>query len=278
MKGEHQMGILTGKNAIVTGAARGLGREYALRLASLGADVGIIDINLKSFQEYKAEEDLLTADTVMDEIRALGVKSEGATADISDREQVFAAVEEIAGKMGDISILVCNAGGGMGPMDGNKASQLNWDQFHAVVARNFFGTVYSCNAVAPMMKKNKYGKIVTVASVGGLTANSDGSYAHYASSKAAIIQYTKLLAQELGPYNITCNVVAPGFISTARLVAGYKSVGEDKFTRNIAMGRFGTTTDCANAVEFLATDQSSYVSGAVLEVTGGTVGRIMMNQ
>jgi 3-oxoacyl-[acyl-carrier protein] reductase len=272
------MGKLTGKNAIVTGAARGLGRAYALRLASLGANVGVIDINLKSFEEYQAEKALLTADTVMDEIRALGVRSEGATADIRDREQVFAAVKEISGKLGDISIVVCNAGGGMGPMDGNKASQLNWEQFHAVVERNFFGTVYTCNAVAPMMKKNRYGKIVTVASIGGLAANSDGSYTHYASSKTAIIQYTKMLAQELGPYNVTCNVVAPGFISTARLVAGYRSVGEEKFTRNIAMGRFGTTEECANAVEFLTTDLSSYVSGAVLEVTGGTVGRILMNQ
>lgn len=272
------MGILSGKNAIVTGAARGLGREYALKLASLGANVGIIDINLKSFEEFAAEEKLLTADTVMDEVSALGVKSVGAVADIGDREQVFSAFEEISGKLGDISILVCNAGGGMGPMDGNKASQLNWDHFHAVVSRNFFGTVYSCNAVAPMMKKNNYGKIVTVASVGGLCANSDGSYAHYASSKAAVIQYTKLLAQELGPYNITCNVLAPGFISTARLVAGYQTVGEEKFTRNIAMGRFGTPEDCASAVEFLTTDQSAYMSGAVLELTGGTVGRILMNQ
>jgi len=132
--------------------------------------------------------------------------------------------------------------------------------------------------VAPMMKKNNYGKIVNIASVGGLAANSDGSYTHYASSKAAIIHYTKLLAQELGPYNITCNVLAPGFISTARLMAGYKAVGEEKFTRNIAMGRFGTPEECANAVEFLATDMSSYMSGTVLELTGGTVGRILMNQ
>lgn len=272
------MGKLTGKNVIVTGAARGLGREYALRLASLGANVGVIDINLKSFEEYAAEKALLTAGTVMDEIKALGVKSAGAEADIGNKDQVFAAVKKIAKELGDISIVVCNAGGGMGPMDGNKASELNWDQFHAVVDRNFFGTVYTCNAVAPMMKKLGYGKIVNVASVGGLCANSDGSYAHYASSKAAIIHYTKLLAQDLGKYNITCNVVAPGFISTARLVAGYKTVGEEKFTRNIAMGRFGTTEDCANAVEFLTTDLSSYVSGTVLEVTGGTVGRILMNQ
>ncbi|MCL1829591.1 MAG: SDR family oxidoreductase [Oscillospiraceae bacterium] len=271
------MVTLKGQNAIVTGAARGLGREYALRLASLGANVGVIDIDLKSFEEFEAEKKLLTADTVTDEISALGVRSAGAVADIGNREQVYAAVEDISEKLGDISILICNAGGGMGPMDGNKASQMNWEQFHAVTARNYFGTVYTCNAVAPMMKKNGYGKIVNVASVGGLTAGSDGSYAHYAAAKAAVIHYTKLLAQELGPYNITCNVIAPGFISTARLVEGYKTAGEEKFTRNIAMGRFGTPEDCAKAVEFLTTDMSSYVSGAVLEVTGGTVGRILMN-
>jgi 3-oxoacyl-[acyl-carrier protein] reductase len=272
------MGKLTGKNAIVTGAARGLGREYALRLASLGANVGVIDINLKSFEEFKAEKDLLKADTVMDEIRALGVKSVGAIADIGNREQVFAAVEKIAKELGDISILVCNAGGGIGPTNGNKASELVWEQYHGVIDRNLHGTVYTCNAVAPMMKKLGYGKIVNVASVAGLAANSDGSYAHYSTAKAGIIQFSKLLAQDLGPYNVTCNVIAPGFIATGRLKEAYKKIGEQRFLRNVALGRFGIPEDCANVVEFLTTDLSSYVSGAVVEVTGGTIGRILMNQ
>ncbi|MDC7124808.1 MAG: SDR family NAD(P)-dependent oxidoreductase [Spirochaetales bacterium] len=271
------MGKLTGKTALITGAARGLGRDYALHLAKLGANVGVIDINLESFKEFKGESDLMTAANVMEEIEALGVKSAGAIADIGNREQVEAAVNEIAAKIGDIDILVTNAGGGMGAPDGNKASQLNWEHYHAVIDRNLHGTVYTCNAVAPMMKKNGAGKIITVASVGGLMANSDGSYAHYATAKAGIIHYTHYLAQEMGAYNVNVNCIAPGFIATGRLLEQYKQAGEDTFLSRIAIKRFGTPKDCSGVIEFLSTDLSDYVTGAVIEVTGGVVGRMRVD-
>lgn len=269
---------LDGKVALVTGAARGLGRAYALRLAQLGADVGVIDIDLKSYEAFEGEKKLMTAGTTMDEIRNMGRKSCGAEADITKREEVYAAVEKIEKELGPIDILVCNAGGGMGAPDGNKAAELNWEQFYGVTERNYYGTVYTCNAVVPGMKKRGYGKVINVISVGGLIANSDGSYAHYGSAKAAIRQYTMSLAQECGRYNVTCNCIAPGFIATGRLVENYKKAGEGTFLRNVAMKRFGTPEDCANVVEFLATDLSSYVNGAVIEVTGGTVGRMIMNE
>ena len=268
------MGKLTGKTAIVTGAARGLGRVYALHLAKLGANVGAIDINLRSFQEFQAEADQLTADTVVEELQALGVKAVGAEADISNQEQVFAAVKKISDELGDVSILICNAGGGMGPLTEGKASQMDLDIYQKVVARNMHGTVYTVTAVAPMMKKNRTGKIVTVASVGGQMTNFDGTYAHYGISKAAIIHYTKLLANELGPYGINANCIAPGFISTARLKTGFKAAGEEKFLRNISLQRFGTPEDCAYGIEFLTTDMSDYVTGHVLEVNGGTNNKV----
>lgn len=269
---------LDGKVALVTGAARGLGRAYALRLAELGANVGVIDIDLKSYQQFEGEAKLLTAETTMDECRALGVKSAGAEADITNRDQVYAAVAKIEAELGPIDILVANAGGGMGAPDGNKASEINWEQFYAVTERNYYGTVYTCNAVVPGMKERGYGKVINVVSVGGLVANSDGSYSHYACSKAAIAHYTRLLAQDAGRYNVTVNAIAPGWIVTGRLAEMYKKAGEGSFLRNVAMKRFGTVEDCANVVEFLATDLSSYVNGVVLEVTGGAVGRVIMNE
>ena len=269
---------LDGKTALVTGAARGLGRAYAIRLAELGANVGVIDIDLKSYQAFEGEAKLMTAETTMDEVRALGVKSAGAEADITNREQVFAAVKKIEEELGPIDIVVCNAGGGMGAPDGNKAAEMNWEQFYAVTERNYYGTVYTCNAVVPGMMERGYGKVINVISVGGLVANSDGSYAHYASAKAAIKHYTMLLAQQAGRHNVTVNAIAPGFIATGRLVENYKKAGEGTFLRNVAMKRFGTVEDCANVIEFLATDLSSYVNGAVIEVTGGTVGRMIMNE
>lgn len=271
------MGKLTGKVALVTGAARGLGRDYALHLASLGADVGVIDINFESFKDYEGEARLLTADNVIEELKAKGVRAAGATADITDRVQVFAAVEEIAAELGDISIAVTNAGGGMGPADGNKASSLDWDMYHAVIDRNLHGTVYTVNAVAPMMKKNRYGKIVTIASVGGIVTNSDGSYAHYAMAKAAVIHYTHYLAAELGQYNINANCLAPGYMATGRLIKQYQEAGEETFLSRSSIKRFGTPEDCSKALEFLVTDQSDFVTGQVLEVSGGVSGRVRVD-
>lgn len=268
------MNKLSGQTVLITGAARGLGRAYALHLAKLGANIGVIDISLKSFEEFKAEADLLTADTVIDELKALGVKAAGAEADISNEDQVFAAVKKISDELGDISIVICNAGGGMGPLTEGKASQMDLDIFRKVVERNFYGTVYTVSAVAPMMKKNRYGKIVTVGSVGGQMANFDGTYAHYSSSKAAIIHYTRLLSNELGPYGINVNCLAPGYIETARLKDGFEKAGSNKFLRNVSLGRFGTAQDCANAIEFLVSDMSDYVTGTVLEVNGGTNNKV----
>lgn len=271
------MGKLSGQVALVTGAARGLGRVIALHLAKMGADVGVIDINFESFKDFAGEAVLLTAANVLEEIHAIGQKSAGALADIGNREQVFCAVNEIAAQLGDISIVICNAGGGMGAPDGNKASQMNWEHYHAVIDRNLHGTVYTCNAVVPMMKKNKYGKIVTMASVGGLMANSNGAYAHYGISKAAIIHYTRYLAQELGPCGINTNCIAPGFMATGRLLAQYQMAGEDTFLSRTALKRFGTPDDVAKGIEYLVTDQSAYVNGHVLEVSGGVSGRMRVD-
>lgn len=268
------MGKLSGQTALITGAARGLGRTYALHLAKLGANIGVIDISLRSFQEFQAEADQLTAATVVEEIQALGVKAVGAEADIANREQVFAAVKKISGELGEVSILICNAGGGLGPLTEGKASQMDLDIYQQVVARNMHGTVYTVTAVAPMMKKNQAGKIVTVASVGGQMASFDGTYAHYSMSKAAIIHYTRLLAHELGPYGINVNCIAPGYIGTARLKKGFAATGEDKFLRNVSLQRFGTPEDCAYGIEFLTTNMSDYVTGHVLEVNGGTNNKV----
>ncbi len=269
---------LIGKTALITGASRGLGRAYAIRLAELGANVAVTARNLHSYLDYEAEAALMTADTTVDECLALGVQAIGIEADFTKKEAVFSAIETIEKKFGSIDICVCNAGGGVGAPSGNKAGSLNWNDFYAVMEKNLYSTVYTCNAVVLGMKERCYGKIINVISVGGLLANSDGSYSHYATAKAAIAHYTRSLAQECGPYNITVNALAPGFIKTGRLEKNFKQAGEKSFLRNVAMKRFGTLEDCANAIEFLSTDLSSYVTGTVLDVTGGIVGRMIMNE
>lgn len=271
------MGKLSGKNVLITGAARGLGRSYALHLAGLGANVGIIDINLKSYEDFEAEKELLTAETVMDEVRALGVKSAGAVADVSDFEQVQRACDAIVAELGPIDILVCNAGGGTGAMTANAASEIDLEQYHIVMERNMSGTIHTVKAIAPSMKERKTGKIITVTSHVGQAATSSGTYSHYSIAKAGILHYTRLLAQELGPYNITVNAISPGFIATGRMAQGFKAAGEEKFLDALALKRFGTPEECAKVVEFLATDLSDYVTGTCVEVTGGSVGRLTLD-
>lgn len=270
------MGKLTGQVAYVTGASRGIGRGLALRLASLGADVAITARNLDSFKKYPEEEALLTADSVEEEIRRFGVRALGVAADVGDREQIFAAVDQIQKELGDISILVCCAGGGLGTADQNKATEMIWEHYDGVMNNNLHGVVNTVNAVAPMMKKNCRGKIVTIASVGGIGFNNDGSYAHYGVAKAGIIHYTKYVAQEMGTYGVTANCVAPGYIATGRLNKNYNATPDSaaRYLNRCAIRRFGTIEDVANAVEFMVTDASDYVTGQCLEVSGGVCGAI----
>jgi 3-oxoacyl-[acyl-carrier protein] reductase len=159
------MGKLDGKIAVVTGAARGLGRAYAKRLAGLGANVAVADLNLRSYEEFEAEGKDMTADTTVAEIEVAGGTALGLEVDVRDREAVEAMTARVIQEWDRVDVLVANAGGGRGrPMD-TKASTLDPALLQLVTEMNLFGTVYSCNAVAPIMKEQRSGKIVTVSSV-----------------------------------------------------------------------------------------------------------------
>src|ERR1700746_2920716 len=180
------MAKLDGKVAIVTGAARGLGRAYAKRLAGVGPKAPVTDLNLRSYEEFEAEAKDMTADSTVAEIEALGGTAMGIEVDVRDHRAVEAMVGSVVQEWGKVDVLVANAGGGRGrPMD-TKASSLDPALLQLVTEMNLFGTVYSCNAVAPIMKEQRYGKIITVSSVAGVAPSADGGYAHYGAAKAAI--------------------------------------------------------------------------------------------
>jgi 3-oxoacyl-[acyl-carrier protein] reductase len=269
---------LTGKVALVTGGARGLGRGYALRLARLGANVAIIDRNLNAASVYAFERDAMTAPTVMAECEAMGVAALGIEADVSDRARTTAAVAAVLHRFGRLDIAVCNAGGGTVVFaderparglanDGEDVvtsgtpSDCSQDMLMRVLDINLMATMYTCMAVAPQMKRQRAGKIITVASTAGVDAG--GGYHPYGTAKAAIIHYTRALAQELGAFNITVNAIAPGIIRTGRL--GDRA----HLSGRIALRREGTIEDCAKVVEFLATDLSDYVTGRTILIDGG---------
>ena len=261
---------LKGKTALVTGAARALGRAYALRLATLGADVVINDINLESAEEFGEE---LTADSVTAEVEAIGVRSLGIECSVADRDAVFAMVDEILKKFGRLDILINNAGGLAGEVFESFASSVPEADLRATLDRNLMGTIYCSQAASGPMKEQGWGRIINVASQAGLQSQPGGVYASYGAAKAAIIRYTSYLAQELGPYNINVNCIAPGHIRTARLwenVFKHDAIRENILAQ-IPLGRLGTEEDCAKVVEFLCTDQSDYITGQTISICGGAI-------
>jgi 3-oxoacyl-[acyl-carrier protein] reductase len=264
------MGKLDGQVAIVTGAGRGLGRSYALHLARLGARVAVCDVDLHSYAEFDAEAAAMTADSTVHEIQADGGEALGFELDVSDRDAVFAMVEDVRGTWGRVDVLVANAGGGRGRPADTTASKVPPELFDLVLKMNLYGTYHCCSAVAPIMREQRSGRIVTVASYAGKVAGVGGGYAHYGTAKAAIAHYTRNLAQELGPFGINVNCIAPGVIATARivkLVGG--STGSNSAADDIALRRYGSPEECARVIEFLATDLSDYVTGALIPIDGG---------
>jgi len=267
---------LAGKVALVTGGARGLGRGYALRLAGLGADIILIDRNLQGAEVYEMERAQLTAPTVMAECEALGVRAMGLEVDLTDRAAAEQAVADGVDRFGRLDIAVCNAGGGIVTFaderdaDANDTADLMTtgtaddcpeDMLTRVLDLNIKTCMYTCMAVAPHMKRQGAGKIVTVSSTAGVHAQ--GGYFPYGTAKATIIHYTRALAQELGPFNINVNAIAPGIIRTGRF--GDRSHLAD----TIALRREGTVEDCAKVVEFLTTDLSDFVTGRTIVIDGG---------
>ena len=263
---------LTGKVALVTGGGRGLGRAYVLRLAGLGADVVVNDINLESAHEFNEE---LTAPTVMDEVRAQGVRSLGIQADVTRKDQVEAMVEQIVRELGRIDILVNNAGGALTPFERGFASTMPEEDLRFIMDVNLMSTIFCCQAVAPHMKAQRSGKIVNVSSQAGLRGNNTGAIAHYCVAKAGIAEYTRLLAGELGPANVNVNAIAPGVVVTSRAMVqfgrGVDPVKTAEQEQSIPLRRLGVPEDCARVVEFLCTDLSDYVTGQVIPVDGGMV-------
>ena len=245
------MKLLAGKTALITGAARGIGKAIALKFAAEGANIAFTDLVID--ENGKATED---------EITALGVKAKGYASNAADFAQTEDVVKLVKEEFGSVDILVNNAGI---TKDGLmlRMSEAQWDAVIAVNLKSAFNFIHAC---IPVMMRQRGGSIINMASVVGVHGNA--GQANYAASKAGLIALAKSVGQEMGPKGIRANAIAPGFIDTAMTQQLSDKVREE-WVSKIPLRRGGTVDDIANCAVFLASDMSSYISGQVIQVDGG---------
>ena len=245
------MGLLEGKVALITGAARGIGKEIALKFAAEGADVAITDLVIN--------ED---AQKTVAEIEAFGHKVKAYASNAANFEETHTVVDQIVADFGKVDILVNNAGI---TKDGLmlKMTEGQWD---AVIAVNLKSAFNFIHALTPVMMRQRGGSIINMSSVVGVHGNA--SQCNYAASKAGLIALAKSISQEMGRRGIRANAIAPGFIDTPMTQALPEEIRKE-WIEKIPLRRGGTVEDIANVATFLACDLSSYVSGQVIQVDGG---------
>ncbi len=242
------MGLLEGKTALITGAARGIGKAIALKYASEGCNIAFTDLEINLDTEK--------------EIAALGVKAKSYASNAADFAQTEEVVKAVKEEFGSIDILVNNAGI---TKDGLmlRMTEQQWDAVIAVNLKSAFNFIHAC---IPVMMRQRGGSIINMASVVGVHGNA--GQANYAASKAGLIALAKSIAQEMGPKGIRANAIAPGFIETA-MTAQLPDEVREQWKQKIPLRRGGQVEDIANVATFLASDLSSYVSGQVIQVDGG---------
>ncbi|KAK0387516.1 hypothetical protein NLU13_3762 [Sarocladium strictum] len=261
-------GLLAGKKAIVTGGAGGMGLAHVRHLARLGADVAIFDIDLNVAKRWGEE---LSAPTVAEEIRGLGVDCIAIQVDLTSATATQAAIEQVVSKWSTIDVMVNNAGGAVAPYDTSTATQTSDEDVHRIVNLNLLTTVNCCRAVTPHLRRPG-ASIINIGTINADIEAPGGKLALYAATKAGVARYTRSLAVELGPDGIRANTLAPGYIVTARIRAQEKlrpGLTTDALTSKIPMRRVGEPEDVSRVVEFLAGPLSEYVTGNNIRVGGG---------
>ncbi len=244
------MDLLKNKTALVTGAARGIGRQIALVFAREGANVAFTDLQL--------DENMIVLEK---ELKAMGVNAKAYASDASDLADTEAVVEEIIKEFGKIDILVNNAG----ITRDNLLMRMDEEAWDLVIKVNLKSVFNFTKAAQKVMLKQRSGSIINMSSVVGVSGNA--GQANYSASKAGIIGFTKSVAKELGSRNVRCNAIAPGFIITD-MTSKLPEEVRNEWIKNIPLKRGGTPEDVANVCVFLASDLSAYVSGQVINVCG----------
>ena len=242
---------LSGKVAIVTGGGRGIGREIALKLAEVGADVVINDVG-----------NMTPAEKVVEDIKTMGRNSIAVMADVSSSEEIGTLVKTVIETYGRVDILVNNAGIARDQL----AVRMSDDEWDSVLNVNLKGVFVCTRAVLRQMIKQRSGRIINIASIVGIIGNS--GQVNYSAAKAGIIGLTRTIAKEVGSRQITVNAIAPGFIDT-EMTQNLAEDWREGLKKQIPLGYIGSPRDVAETVAFLASDEARYITGQVLSVDGG---------
>jgi NAD(P)-dependent dehydrogenase (short-subunit alcohol dehydrogenase family) len=261
-------GDLKGKVALVTGSGRGLGRAIAERLARAGADVAIHDISNEAPAEFGEAKDL--AEVAKQIADKYGVKTIGVTGNIADEQQVRAMVEKIEGALGQVGVLVNNAGGDIAARGGkpkpNDSLNIPLEDVRAMFDRNLIGTMIVTRAIVPAMVKRQAGAVVFIGSDSAHMGCTDG--VAYAVAKAGVIHFCRCLALELRPLGVRANVVSPGPTKTARFLVT-RPIDQQMTTEGVTLDRYANPREIADAVAFLSGSEAGFITGQVLRVDGG---------
>lgn len=239
------------KNALVTGASRGIGRSIAIQLAEEGYNVAV---------NYAGNRE--KAEAVVEEVKAIGVESLAIQANVANGDEVKAMIKEVVNQFGTVDVLVNNAG----ITRDNLLMRMKESEWDDVIDTNLKGVFNCIQKVTPQMLRQKSGSIINLSSVVGAVGNP--GQANYVATKAGVIGLTKSAAKELASRNITVNAVAPGFI-VSDMTDALSDDLKDQMLQQIPLARFGEDTDIANTVAFLASDKAKYITGQTIHVNGG---------
>lgn len=261
--------MLSGQVALVTGAGRGLGRAFAEHLASLGCAVGVHGMREAGPAEYGE------GTTLTDTAREIGQQHDTRTmrvlGDLTRVDDVERVVQEVTSGLGEIDILIHSAGGDIAAAGGkpnpNDGVMIKEIDVRAVLDRNLLSTIFTCQQVARRMMPRKTGRIVTISSIAAFRGNANSAI--YSTAKMAVVEYTRCLAEQLRPYNVTVNSLAPGDTRTGRFL-GTRHVPEERLVTDGTLDRIGLVDEVSRVVEFFAGPLGAFVTGQVLRVDGGS--------
>lgn len=257
---------LQGIRAIVTGAGRGIGRAVAIRMAQEGADIAVVDIDLASGRNVPGEIDEPTTAA----ITALGRQALGIEADLTDPAAASRVIDKVVDAWGGVDVIANIAGGAITPFARSSASAIPIEDIRHLFDVNLMSAIYMCQAAVPVLQESSQPSIINTTSLSATVAHPGGLLAGYGMSKIALGYYTRALAEEVGKDGIRVNAVAPGYTMTGRVRASSADTGFAEKADDVALRRLATPNDIADGVVFLASPQSSYITGHTLAIDGQT--------